>query len=282
MDEVGLGKRLQTVRQQSGFTQQGLCQKANLSYSTLAKIERGAIKSPSIFTIQSIATALNIGLDELLQTGMGARPSRQLHRTRSGASFIFFDVNGCLIRYYERAFAVLAATYNVPPDAVESAYWHYNDAACRGELTLADFNQAMADRLGTTSFDWAPYYLEAAEAIPDMHELLSWVADHYKVGLLTNIMSGLLSGLRANGKVPALPYDTIIDSSIVGAIKPDSRVFEIAQAQAGVPADQLMLVDDTRANLKAAEAAGWHVMLFDYSRPDESAALLRAALEPAE
>ena len=61
-----MGKRLQSVRQQAGLTQQALCEKANLSYSTLAKIERGAIKSPSIFTIESIAEALNTTLDYLI------------------------------------------------------------------------------------------------------------------------------------------------------------------------------------------------------------------------
>jgi transcriptional regulator with XRE-family HTH domain len=47
MDEVGLGKTLQAARQKAGLTQQELCNQAELSYSTLAKIERGAIKSPS-------------------------------------------------------------------------------------------------------------------------------------------------------------------------------------------------------------------------------------------
>jgi Predicted transcriptional regulators len=66
MDEKGLGKRLQMARQNAGLTQQALCHKADISYSTLTKIERGAIKAPSIFTIQNIAEALGISLDELM------------------------------------------------------------------------------------------------------------------------------------------------------------------------------------------------------------------------
>ena len=66
MDEVGLGKQLQALRTKAGLTQQALCQLADISYSTLAKIERGAIKSPSIFTIQKIAEALGESLDILL------------------------------------------------------------------------------------------------------------------------------------------------------------------------------------------------------------------------
>ena len=66
MNEKGLGLRLQKARKAAGLTQQELCQKSGLSYSTLAKIERGAIKSPSIFTIHQIAMVLNLGIDELL------------------------------------------------------------------------------------------------------------------------------------------------------------------------------------------------------------------------
>ena len=66
IDESGLGQRLQEARRTAGLTQQSLCQLANISYSTLAKIERGAIKAPSIFTIQSLTDALGISLDALM------------------------------------------------------------------------------------------------------------------------------------------------------------------------------------------------------------------------
>lgn len=104
MDERGLGHRLQKARLAAGLTQQQLCHKANLSFSTLTKIERGAIKSPSIFTIQSIAHALNLSLDELI----GSEGKKKLHKTKSGVSFIYFDVNGCLVYFYQRAFDKLA------------------------------------------------------------------------------------------------------------------------------------------------------------------------------
>ena len=126
MDEKGLGRRLQAVRIQAGLTQQALCQKAGLSYSTLTKIERGAIKAPSIFTIRSIASALGIGLDELMSAGVGAT---QKHRSKSGVRFVYFDINGCLVRFYHRAFTRLAEVSGAPADVIETTYWHYNDEA---------------------------------------------------------------------------------------------------------------------------------------------------------
>lgn len=280
MNEKALGKRLQEARQAAGLTQQQLCHKANLSYSTLAKIERGAIKSPSIFTIQSIAAALGTDLDTLLGTSP-ALPARKLLKTKSGASFIYFDVNGCLVQFYHRAFAKLAEEAGRPADVIETAFWHFNDEACRGTMSMSDFNAALAERIGLVNLDWQKFYLAAATPVPEMHELLQWASQHYKVGLLTNILPGLLGAMRKGGQVPDMAYDAVIDSSEVGAVKPEAKIYQIAQEQAGCAPGEILFIDDSRANLMAAEKAGWNVLWFDIYHAAESAVNIREALAPA-
>lgn len=280
MDEKGLGKRLQAARQAAGLTQQQLCHRANLSFSTLTKIERGAIKSPSIFTVQAIAGAVGVSLDELIGAASPA-PLRNLQKTKSGVSFIYFDVNGCLVHFYQRAFARLAQITDTSADKVESAFWHYNSDICRGVMTMAEFNKKLAERLGVDSVDWQKQYLDTVEPITEVHELLKWASERYKVGLLTNIMPGLLSALRREGHVPNLNYDVIIDSSEVGAIKPENEIYQIAQERAGVPPEEILLIDDSRANLIAAEKLGWHVMWFDDARAADTADHIKEAIQPA-
>ncbi|MDB5171223.1 MAG: hypothetical protein JWO35_917 [Candidatus Saccharibacteria bacterium] len=282
MDEKGLGKQLQAARQAGGFTQQQLCQRANISFSTLTKIERGAIKSPSIFTVQSIAAALGIGLEELLGAVSPTLPGRTLHKTKSGVSFVYFDVNGCLVHFYQRAFARLAQATGAPSDIVETAFWHYNDDVCRGIMSLSDFNAKLADRLGVSEVKWEQYYLETVEPILQMQEVLKWASERYKVGLLTNIMPGLLGSMRRSEQLPNISYDAVIDSSEVAAIKPESKIYEIATEKAGVPPGEILLIDDSRVNLMAAERMGWHVLWFDDSRPEEAVERVRQALEMAE
>lgn len=277
MNEKSLGKRLQKARQSAGMTQQQLCGAANLSFSTLTKIERGAIKSPSIFTVQSIAQALNLSLDELL--GGGGKPGRSLRTTRSGVKFVYFDVNGCLVHYYQRAFATLAMRLGVPSDSVETAFWHYNDEVCRGAMSMNDFNEAFAKRLGVESIDWLDEYLTHVEPVKPMQDLMIEASKHYKIGLLTNIMPFQLAGMRKNGKLPDLPYDAIIDSSEVGLIKPEKAIYELAIERAGYKPEEILLIDDTRANLVAAEKQGWHVLWFNDARSHESTDHVRAALE---
>lgn len=277
MDEKGLGKRLQNMRRAKGLTQQQLCQSANLSFSTLTKIERGAIKSPSIFTIQSIAIALNMGLDELL----GISHSQHVNKkeTKSGVRFVFFDVNGCMLRFYYRAFVQIAKDFCVPPDLVEMAFLHYNSEVCAGIISMEDFNRLVAKRLGINKLDWTKYYLSAVEPMPGINEVVSWASKNYGVGLLTNIMPGLLETLLKNGILPNIDYDVVVDSSKAGLIKPDPAIFAFASEQAALPADKLLLVDDTYQNVVAAERLNWHVLLFDYAQPEESVEQVKMALE---
>lgn len=279
IDEVGLGKSLQRARQTAGMTQQELCQKAGLSYSTLAKIERGAIKAPSIFTIQNIATALGVSLADLLPaTPATVKPT---HRAKSGVNFVYFDINGCLVRFFHRAFAKIAADTGAPADLIETAFWHYNDAACRGELSMDEFNQRLAAKIGSKTIDWSSYYLDGIDPIKEMHSLVAWAASLYDVGLLSNIMPGLIDAMRQRGDLPNVSYASIVDSSVVGAIKPEPKIYDIATQMAKRDPSDILLIDDSRANLMAAERKGWHVLWFDDYRPDESAARIRTALEPA-
>lgn len=276
--ERALGLRLQRVRKNAGLTQQELCQKSGLSYSTLAKIERGAIKSPSIFTIQVIARVLGVSIDDLMgQEAVRAEVTKKT--SKSGISFIYFDINGCLVGFFHRAFTKIATELDLPLDMVETTCWHYNDAVCRGDITLQEYNHALAKAFGVDSFDWSSYYLSSVDPIPEAHELIKWAVGRYRVGLLSNIMPGLVSEMLKRDLIPNLPYDVIVESCEVHAIKPEKTIFEIAAQKANVSPEQILLADDSRANVMAAERLGWKVLWFDGFRPKESTDRVRQALE---
>jgi len=279
MDEKWLGQVVQKARRQAGLTQQMLCQKSGLSYSTLAKIERGAIKSPSVFTVHRIAGTLGISLDELLGD-VPAGPVTAKKVSKTGVRFVFFDMNGCLVRFYDRAFTRLAEEAGVSTDSVESVFWHYNDDVCRGAMSLDEFNTKLAQRLNTL-VDWKKLYVEAVEAVPGTAEIVEWVASNYRVGLLTNTMPGFVEALQQHGLLPAVKFDSIVDSSIVRALKPENKIYEVAIEQLGVSPAEILLIDDERPNLVAAEKLGWKTFWFDGFNLDETEANIRTSLEPA-
>ncbi|MDQ3158549.1 MAG: HAD-IA family hydrolase [bacterium] len=277
--EQALGKKLQEARKTAGLTQQSLCQKAKISYSTLAKIERGAIKAPSIFTIWKIADIIGISMDDLLGREFGEASSKGLKTSKQGVKFVYFDINGCIVRFFQRAFTRIAADTGASPDQIESAFWQYNDAVNRGEMTMQEFEEALGKKLNLDKVDWERYYLEEVEPVEEVHELLNWAKDHYNIGLLSNIMPGLIEKMKTKGLIPDLPYFAVIDSSEVGAVKPEAKIFEIAAEAAKVKPSEIMLVDDDRSNLMSAQSLGWHVLWFDVYRPTECVATIRSALE---
>ena len=282
MDERALGKRLQLARRRAGLTQQELCIKAGLSYSTLAKIERGAIKSPSVFTVASISGATNTAIEDLLDippTSMGIAAVPAKKRSKTGVRFVYFDIDGVLLRYITHAFAEISNDSGTPVERVENTFWRYNDSVCSGQLSVEEFNSKMANEVGLSEFDWLSYYLKCAEPTPGALELLEWAAGHYDVGLLSNHMPGLTQALIEKNILPRLEYKTVLDSYQVGAVKPETKIFQEAQARAGFEPREILLVDDNRPNLTAADRLGWQIVLFDSLAPEESISIVKKALE---
>ena len=285
--EKVLARAIADARKAAGLTQQELCNKANLSYSTLAKIERGAIKTPSVFTVATIASVTGTTVEAL--TGIGsavlpspALPAKNYKTAKSGVKFVYFDINGVLVRFFQRAFTSMSADTGASADSIEATFWHYNDAICKGQMPVEEFNSILAKRIGVESIDWSTYYLDNIDPITEMRSCLEWAAEHYKVGLMSNIMPGFIQQMIASDVLPNVAYDVIIDSSEVGFIKPEPEIYEAAQALSACNPDEILLIDDSRPNLMAAEHLGWHVLWFDDYRPDEGAQRVRAALEFSE
>ncbi len=65
--DQNIGKKIKAWRKVKGLTQDALAKKADIPYTTLAKLESGAIKNPSIQTIIKIALGLEITLDQLIK-----------------------------------------------------------------------------------------------------------------------------------------------------------------------------------------------------------------------
>ena len=62
-----IGKNIRKLRQQKGLSQDRLSKLADISYNTVIKLESGNITNPSIDTLQKLARALSVGVDDLLK-----------------------------------------------------------------------------------------------------------------------------------------------------------------------------------------------------------------------
>ncbi len=279
MNEVGLGKALQLARLSKGLTQQQLCQRANLSYSTLAKIERGAIKAPSIFTIQKIANTLGLELSEILENVAGSKSMAGKKTSKSGIKFVYLDINGCLVRFYHRAFTKIAHQFSISSEDVETVFWHYNDDVCRGKISLDEFNEKLSGDLKIEKINFQDYYMSSVEAMPGMYGLVNQIAANYRIGLISDIMPGFIDELMSRELIPKIIYDSIIDSSVVMSLKPELQIFQQAEQKSDAESGEILLIDDSRSNLAAADKMGWHVIWFNDTDPEDSIQRIKTALE---
>lgn len=62
-----LGRRIASMRELRNMTQQDLADASGLTQATIARLERGHKKRPELNTVVSIAEALRVTVDELIQ-----------------------------------------------------------------------------------------------------------------------------------------------------------------------------------------------------------------------
>ena len=154
MDEKGLGHRLQQARKTAGLTQQSLCQIANLSYSTLAKIERGAIKAPSIFTIQSIADALHVQM--CIRDRFKAANISYLGHKKDGSRIAFEHANfGLLLGQDGKKLSSRKGTSGSLVEVIDEVYTHAFDETTKHNPDMPENEaQRIAEKLATAAVVW--------------------------------------------------------------------------------------------------------------------------------
>ena len=60
-----IAKNIKKYRKEKGLSQDKLARLADIAHATIIKIESGGIQSPTIDTVQKIAKALCVGLEDL-------------------------------------------------------------------------------------------------------------------------------------------------------------------------------------------------------------------------
>ncbi len=136
----------------------------------------------------------------------------------------------------------------------------------RSQISLEEFDQAFAAE--SRAAGHAVRGADIARLLygpirPAMVEALQRCKPHFKNACLTNnVVTSAPHGLpttddRADQVIAVMRhFDHVIESSKVGARKPEARFYEIALERIGVTAAQAVFLDDLGINLKPARAMG--------------------------
>jgi HAD superfamily hydrolase (TIGR01549 family) len=132
------------------------------------------------------------------------------------------------------------------------------------EETVERLSAGVAERLGRPNAAApvaARFLRDARECLDRNAAMLARLHWRYRLGIVSNFYGNLEAVCRETGLAPHL--DAAIDSAVVGAEKPDRRIFDAALSALEVPASEALFVGDslTRDMAGARDAGIRHVWL---------------------
>lgn len=175
---------------------------------------------------------------------------------------LLIDLDGVIRLWRSQEDPAAEAAFGLPPGTVRRVAFaperllpaitgRLADAAWRAQIGVEIARQFPgADAAGAVSW-WSSPYGEVDGAVVD---LVRACRQRAAVVLVTNATSRLPDDLRRLGLAGA--FDHVINSSVVGAAKPEPAIFGAALAAAGVEAAEALFVDDTPGHVAAARGLG--------------------------
>lgn len=158
----------------------------------------------------------------------------------------------------------------------------------RGEITERDYWLSFAQRAQERGapLDGHPTLMRAIFQTPGVEgvrpEALELVQACRRAGIPLGILTNELMDFQGRSWVESQEwfpwFGVLVDSSELGARKPDPEPYEVAIAQMGLPAEDLVFIDDNPAYVEGGTKMGLRSVLLDVRDPaaafDEAARLL--------
>ena len=152
-----------------------------------------------------------------------------------------------------------------------------------GRLSEADFLTALGDALSMRLGRLVDLSRFPEEMFADMaanEELIAYMRTlrerGYRMAICTNNVREWSARWQAMFPVAEI-FEVIVDSSSVGARKPDPLIYEAVLGELGVQAAEALFIDDLEINCAAAEQLGMRAVWFRHT--EQATAEIEAALD---
>jgi len=169
-----------------------------------------------------------------------------------------------------RSTARLAERLGLEVEVIRASYFRHVRQLELGSWSLEQFWQTLGEETGAAAADPAfgaaefrALYLGSILPNEPMYALLAALPAGVRVGLLSNNYPVVSNHLRADPGLIRL-YRPVFSNEI-GVKKPDPRSFAALEAAMDVSPARVAFVDDVAENIEAAEACGFHGLLYDHA-----------------
>lgn len=189
---------------------------------------------------------------------------------------VIFDVGGVLIEW-EEVFRQFFSELGVSDQEWRKAFDADSLLAQTGKMEFDEYIRGVMKRVNKIRY-WReftkllPAQLKRIEASFD---LLEEIKDKFKLAVLTNTEVGVSS--KSNKVFDHKKYfEVFIDSSEVGLVKPDPRIYQLTLDKLKVKAAESLFIDDSMVNISGAEKVG--IQVFYFKDPAKSVKKIRQRL----
>lgn len=167
--------------------------------------------------------------------------------------FVYFDVGGVLIKDFSKTdkWEQLKKSKNITDPNFDTWFDKLETQLCLGKVNLDDTEISLDD------------LVSRFEANNSIWSVIKDIKNKYKIGLLTNMYTGMLDAIKKRKLLPDVEWDIEIDSSIVSLQKPDPEIYKLAQIDADVKAEEILFVENSIGNVEAAKTLDWQTFLYD-------------------
>lgn len=189
--------------------------------------------------------------------------------------FVYFDLGNILFSFTrERAANNVAKLLNVETGRADHVLHNegLQEEIEHGQLSSTDYAQLVCDRLDRGEWlaeqpnrDRAAAML--ADAISDMFTPIDEMAGVVaatrrtvgRIGILSNTCEAHWDWItRMRSPIMDLTFDQVVLSCRVGSMKPDDKIYRVAQSLADCDPSEILFIDDKTENVTAAKSRGWN------------------------
>lgn len=186
--------------------------------------------------------------------------------------FIYFDVGGVLIKDFSctNKWKELRRSIGIKSDqdeAFDKFFDVYEKEVCVGKdiETLLPLMEKRFKLSFPDGYSFLQDFVNRFEKNETIVPVIASISKDIRLGLLTNMYTGMLDSITKRKLMPDVKWDVIIDSSIEKVRKPQKEIFEIAQKRAGLDPNQILFVENGKKHIDAAKEAGWNTFFYDSS-----------------
>lgn len=151
--------------------------------------------------------------------------------------FIYLDVGGVVVLDFSKTnkWAEMTEALGVNEfnrKKFDNIFSEFEPKICVNKKTLGEFIDAVNNQLKLNipkDYSMLDDFVNRFEPNISINPILVRLSKNYKLGLLTNMYLGMFDKIRARKILPEVKWDIIIDSSVVGCMKPQDDIYKLAE-----------------------------------------------------